>query len=492
LLVDTPEAIRSRKAELTEREIGKQLARWRELAKRGFVYGGLRVDAPPAVLAERVVSLIAPGQVDDPSATLEGLDGQGATPRLITALGIGDFGAEPAGDEGEVASFAAVPSARRPRIIFPVGNRRAALAALKLYQPQRPMARVAVGALRVLTKIGLSPAILRTRLRAKEGGETLLSLREELRRMLGDASLEVSVLLGTPGVHQKALLQAVSADGRILAYAKVGWTTSTAAMIDKEHQALSSQIVRGLSSVEVPRVLGHRVWGAGRLLVLGPPSGSEWKGGPRRIGPRHFHFLRELFQATATEVSVDERLGEFEDRAEALRGLGLSYDAHLLKWATDTVRLRVGGLRLPHGALHGDFAPWNTLSAGDRLFVLDWEYWAPRGTPGWDYFHFVVQTSSLVGGSSGGQVIRRIEGGARAEGEALLRSLGVPVGLYSALCVLYLIDIAGRSLERDPSLAKADPSRLCQTWRSMLFLAGSGAWAMESTGSKPFSEEPWV
>jgi len=45
---------------------------------------------------------------------------------------------------------------------------------------------------------------------------------------------------------------------------------------------------------------------------------------------------------------------------------------------------------------HGDFAPWNMREWEGRWTVLDWERGETRGVPGWDWFHYIIQTSILV------------------------------------------------------------------------------------------------
>lgn len=65
---------------------------------------------------------------------------------------------------------------------------------------------------------------------------------------------------------------------------------------------------------------------------------------------------------------------------------------------------------------HGDFAPWNVRvdPATRRWAVLDWERGEAMGPPGWDWFHYVVQTEILVA--------RRGPEATAACVEALLRS----------------------------------------------------------------------
>jgi hypothetical protein len=60
---------------------------------------------------------------------------------------------------------------------------------------------------------------------------------------------------------------------------------------------------------------------------------------------------------------------------------------------------------------HGDFAPWNIkVSPRDgRWTVLDWERGDPVGVPGWDWFHYEIQSAILVDKSSTSTLQSRID-----------------------------------------------------------------------------------
>jgi hypothetical protein len=45
---------------------------------------------------------------------------------------------------------------------------------------------------------------------------------------------------------------------------------------------------------------------------------------------------------------------------------------------------------------HGDFTPWNIKVSPGAWHVLDWERGEMAGMPGWDWFHYVIQTANLV------------------------------------------------------------------------------------------------
>ncbi|HEY5298478.1 MAG TPA: hypothetical protein VIK59_11195 [Verrucomicrobiae bacterium] len=59
---------------------------------------------------------------------------------------------------------------------------------------------------------------------------------------------------------------------------------------------------------------------------------------------------------------------------------------------------------------HGDFSPWNIRAINSKNFqVLDWERGQLQGVPGWDWFHFIVQTSILAKRHSAERAAAEIE-----------------------------------------------------------------------------------
>ena len=68
---------------------------------------------------------------------------------------------------------------------------------------------------------------------------------------------------------------------------------------------------------------------------------------------------------------------------------------HLEVWRQINVAL--AGKNIRTTLYHGDFAPWNVRVINSRnLQVFDWERGSREGIPGWDWFHFTVQTSILA------------------------------------------------------------------------------------------------
>lgn len=73
------------------------------------------------------------------------------------------------------------------------------------------------------------------------------------------------------------------------------------------------------------------------------------------------------------------------------------------------LRPKLESVRVKPVIFHGDFAPWNLrVDSNNRLMVLDWERGEDQGIPGWDWFHYVVQTSILVHKEKAEDTFRRI------------------------------------------------------------------------------------
>ncbi len=59
--------------------------------------------------------------------------------------------------------------------------------------------------------------------------------------------------------------------------------------------------------------------------------------------------------------------------------------------------------------MHGDFAPWNIRAAGDHWTVIDWERGCLLGIPGWDWFHYWIQSDALVARKTEGEILARLD-----------------------------------------------------------------------------------
>jgi hypothetical protein len=70
----------------------------------------------------------------------------------------------------------------------------------------------------------------------------------------------------------------------------------------------------------------------------------------------------------------------------------------------------LGGKTVRTTLYHGDFAPWNIRAVNaQNLQVFDWERGRLQGIPGWDWFHFFVQTAILARRHSVQRVAAEVE-----------------------------------------------------------------------------------
>lgn len=74
------------------------------------------------------------------------------------------------------------------------------------------------------------------------------------------------------------------------------------------------------------------------------------------------------------------------------------------------LRPALAGKTLRTTLYHGDFAPWNIRAINSQnLQAFDWERGHLQGIPGWDWFHFIVQTSTLARRHSVERVAAEVE-----------------------------------------------------------------------------------
>jgi hypothetical protein len=96
-----------------------------------------------------------------------------------------------------------------------------------------------------------------------------------------------------------------------------------------------------------------------------------------------------------------------------------------------------------HPAIHhGDFVPWNIkVSAAGAWTVLDWERGELAGLPGWDWFHYLVQSGILVGHLSVPMLIRRVESLLNSEGFKQYATRAAILGYERELVLAYLLHV---------------------------------------------------
>jgi hypothetical protein len=296
----------------------------------------------------------------------------------------------------------------------------------------------------------LARAGARGALRARLGpwvlpGEVLLRapggrppfVTEHLRGIFGREDLELAVRIGPPRPNRKPVVQVLTPDGDLLAFAKLGWNELTRILVRSEAAALE-EVARGRPRTFVaPRVLHSGEWRELEVILLSPLPADVLRGDPLRQAPP-VAATEEIAALSEPETAVLGASAYWQRVEERVAAAGTA----ALAEAADRVRGAYGRVRLTFASWHGDWSPWNMAHGRGRLAVWDWERSA-RGVPvGLDAAHFDLQ---LALAKRGHDVERALA--AVVAGEAPLLSALSARDLARLLLALDLLELALRHAE---------------------------------------------
>jgi hypothetical protein len=433
LLFDTPERIARRKDDLRESEMAEQLESWLKLASEDEVHAIIRVDDTPREIANRVRDL------------------------FIDALLQGNDAAVPATAEQAPGEHAVLAG----RFLIPLDRRKTAAASLDIYNPQRPVAKIAKALLRAGLRVGAAQIFLRHR----AGLGSLAGVQTFLSRAVACEDVAIAISLGTPGPNQKPTIQIMDRAGVILGYAKAGSSERAIASIQNERQALRTLDSAQFSTAVLPRLLDAG-WVKNNYVLVQSPCASAHES--RAIVPdrRHVCFLAELhgLRPSYRELPFPE-----DAEIEEMRDGGFHYYAHLIESAKTRWCERGA---FPCGPAHGDFTPWNIRSDGGALFVFDWEAFEERTPAAWDLFHFIVAGAVEVRGTKPGAIYAQVtkEGTIRDLIGDYFRQIGASVDCIAPLFVSYAANALRASVIDLRYSASAKDTALQRTWAALLAL----------------------
>ncbi len=315
-------------------------------------------------------------------------------------------------DDGPTSELLARPSLDAFHLLVPTGPPAAAAAALRRFDNDRSPAQVAAGIVgRAIARIGL--------LRLVPGQRIALprfALVDELARALGEPELLASVTVGTRRRNRKPVLQLLTPTGRIVGYAKVGWSPLSSELVANEADALRAVEGRLPAWLRAPVVLHEQPWRGGvvtvsspmtpepRLRALLPPVARPERtlpsvarpertlpsvARPERTLPsvaRPERTLPTIVRAIAAADAAGPRpVGEL-DVFDEWRSAGLHDEIDV-----SAVRARHADTCVTIGFWHGDLTPWNLAIRGSSATLWDWEF-GGRGRPlGFDALHHAFE-----------------------------------------------------------------------------------------------------
>jgi thymidylate kinase len=390
LLFDEPRRIRSRKEELEEAEIERQLQVWLRLAGEGQVGALIRVDGGAEQAAGAVNELILEAFV---AGSRRGFSGQAGWRQWLSSI----LGAPAAPDTGPGrmpgAAYGRIALSGGRQYLIPVGNRRAALAAMRLYRPQKAMSRLASGLLSAAIRWGPAARLLPKACLPASG-----ELLDFLKSASGRQDLTLGISTGAAGPPRKPVLLLMNAKGVPLGYAKVGWNEQTRLLVESERRALEFFALHSPAHGQFPGVLHFGACGQWKVLVTEPLELSRGRADRPELEELHIQFLLEVAEAGLKREKFGQSAffsGILAGLLE-LRGRAPSYQLRLLEDAIDLMSRKLGCVEMPFVWRLGDFVPWNISidRRAGKIQAVDLEYAAPQEVPGWDLFHFSSQPRS--------------------------------------------------------------------------------------------------
>lgn len=305
----------------------------------------------------------------------------------------------------------------QPFLVLPADSR-AAARGLELYSAQTAKARVA----KVLLKLALGWGLPVGLARGSVTVHLKAAFAEFLTKMGGGSGFpRLAILLGNPKAEgRRFVVMVFDARNQPSAVIKAGVGEDAIRLIEHEGAFLESAPQK---TAGVPRLRG--IFRSERLQALAldfmeghSPSGEECRG------------MEELLSSwidTGRTISFGE--------LPAWRRLVSSGGAQLAGWA---VWGELQGGRCHPVIYHGDFAPWNIKIVGGVWRVLDWERGELAGVPGWDWFHYVIQSAVLVRREEAGGLAARVERMLASEAFKRYAAKAGIEGMERALVLAYL------------------------------------------------------
>ncbi len=356
---------------------------------------------------------------------------------------------------GVQARYLVLPSLSRPRLVVPARQPGpAARAVHRQLTGRRLRTRVARVATAVVVGSGLADRATRTELLV-EGPPDADSIGHWLTARLGAEGLLLTMPVGPPRATRKPVLQVCDADGRVLAFVKVGHDPLTRGLVRNEAKTLEQLHECPQLLSRTPRVIACSEWRDLTLLVLEPLLVT----GMRRRGEAARHALLEAVReisllAGTTEpawadsllrVSLRDQLDACGDRAAELR--------------RQFARVEQQAPVLRMGSWHGDLNPGNLAALRDQTLVWDWERFEQGVPVGYDLLHHDLHQWITERGTRPLTAAKRL----LAEAPGLLAHLDVPGPSAVVVARLYLLSLAARYL-RDNQAEAGSPLGNVETW----------------------------
>jgi energy-coupling factor transporter ATP-binding protein EcfA2 len=248
------------------------------------------------------------------------------------------------------AGWSTIPSSSSARWTIPRGPKETAGAGLRIYHPVTRKGRLAWEAAR----LGAAVGALRLLPRAEPPPRSV-------RQILAPHIPRRGTLAVARSNHESRYIALVlDGDGRCSGVAKIAASDDGASTLEREAESIERFRAHLPPPMAAPKILERS---RGLLLMeaaLWRPRWRAWR--------------------------LDE---------EVARGMGAFFRSNARMAGPDLV-----------GAAHGDWAPWNMLWTDTGWILIDWEEASVAAPPLFDLCHYLVQSFSLLGRPTLGQLLR--------------------------------------------------------------------------------------
>lgn len=351
-------------------------------------------------------------------------------------------GAEfPAKGRSPQGGLIALPSARRPRLLVPAVQPRAAASAVLRYNVRPDRRTRATNALLAAgLRTGLVQLAGRQRSWFPGGTAQPDGITAQLREIVSPGC-EVAVYLGIPRANRKPVLLALEPDGALSAVAKLGVSTLSRRLVRNETAALHQLAAARLQQLAVPRVLFSGEWRGCELLVQTalPAPGKA----PADAQKQRDLAAVEISGVGGLEVQRLASSPVLARLAERIMALPDGVERSLASGSLSRLREAVPDEQLLVGSWHGDWTPWNVAARqSGGVLAWDWERFVGCVPAGYDALHYRAQRGARSRGGPGAALANT-----RADVDALLGPFGVAFAARQPVLVLYLIELLVRYTE---------------------------------------------
>jgi PAS domain-containing protein len=278
-----------------------------------------------------------------------------------------------AGSPEITRNFRVIQRGGNPLLYLPAGGLASSRAA-QIYAAQTPSARAAQGALRLALRYGF-PLPLEKETVALPANSPLSQFFAQLTA--GKDWPEFAVLCGNPkSSGQRHIFVLLDADQQPSIVIKAGQNPRARQLIASEARFLQSLPA---NTAAVPPLRGF----------IDPTQVTAFATEFRRGDSPRSKDAAEIERILT--AWIDPAAGKPLQEIPAWQRLRLTPHPFLQRMPKEFLEQPIKPV-----LFHGDFAPWNIRSWNGRWTILDWERGETQGVPGWDWFHYIVQTSILV------------------------------------------------------------------------------------------------